>query len=452
MGGNPSKQREDQKPPSKNDTNYYNGHHYDEEESDENDERNVCGFAPNLICWCGSNKRKKKFELFGTPMMNSVPVREKSRDPIYGGLEVERSEHNLGTDSRGQPSVIVHDGVNGEIELHEKYEICEVLGVGSTSTCNRCVERRTGQSFACKIIDKRHIQQRFNGMIDQFHTEIEALRSLNHPNIITLFDVYITNEKIYIVMELLEGGELFDYVVQKGTLNEEEASKIVRMVTSALVYMHEENIVHRDLKPENLLLVRSPTCSEDIDVKIIDFGLSKCMAEPVATSFLGTRGYLAPEMLQRREYSKPVDTWALGVIVFVLLCGCLPFDDGSDVLASDDMVRARFVLRFPRWAKNLSPSAKDLLARLLDIRPEQRLSAEEALEHPWVRGKTASRKSLLQSPSRIQSTPGGTHLTPGGSRMPKGRKGQHQRMNHRINARDRHRYQAPRQLVRKTSI
>ena len=112
-------------------------------------------------------------------------------------------------------------------------------------------------------------------MIDQFHSEIKALRSLHHPNIITLYDVYITNDKIYIVMELMEGGELFDYVVKKGTLNEEEASRIVRMVTSALVYMHGKNIIHRDLKPENLLLTHKPRNIHEIDVKIIDFGLSK---------------------------------------------------------------------------------------------------------------------------------------------------------------------------------
>lgn len=162
-----------------------------------------------------------------------------------------------------------------EKELYEKYEICEVLGVGSTSTCHRCVRRADGQSYACKIIDKKHIEQRFAGMIEQFHTEIEALRSLHHPNIITLYDVYITEEKIYIVMELMSGGELFDYVVAKGTLNEEEASKIVNKVTSALVYMHSKNIIHRDLKPENLLLMHKPRSGDDVDVKIIDFGLSK---------------------------------------------------------------------------------------------------------------------------------------------------------------------------------
>lgn len=111
--------------------------------------------------------------------------------------------------------------------------------------------------------------------MDQFHTEIQTLRKLDHPNIIRLYDVYITQDKIFIVMELMEGGELFDYVVQKGTLTEEEASRIVRSVTSALVYMHSKNIIHRDLKPENLLLLQQPSKSGSFDVKIIDFGLSK---------------------------------------------------------------------------------------------------------------------------------------------------------------------------------
>lgn len=381
----------------------------------------------------------------------------------------------------------------------------EVLGVGSTSTCHRCIHKSTGEHYACKIIDKRLIEDRFQGMMDQFHTEIEALRSLHHPNIIQLYDVYITEEKIFIVMELMEGGELFDYVVQKGTLTEDEAASIVRKVTDALVYMHSKNIVHRDLKPENLLLRRIPrstndsvevkvrctrnkralvlclvprlfclfVCLEDIyrfdephrlrfyDIiinffvhkkdyrfwfikgthKYIYYDMScfcddcnaiivdsplfsvfihilqifvvilftnnkkKCMEEPVARSFLGTRGYLAPEMLQRRDYTKAVDTWALGVIVFVLLCGCLPFDDDSQTVPSDELVRAKFILRFPRWAKNLSASSKDLLKHLLNVDPTARYSAEQALEHPWVTGKAAPKGNVLSSPGRIKKSP-----------------------------------------------
>jgi serine/threonine protein kinase len=131
----------------------------------------------------------------------------------------------------------------------------------------------------------------------------------------------------------------------------------------------------------------------------------QCMEEPVARSFLGTRGYLAPEMLQRRDYTKAVDTWALGVIVFVLLCGCLPFDDDSQTVPSDELVRAKFVLRFPRWAKNLSASAKDLLSHLLSVNPTQRYTAEQALEHPWVTGKEAPKGHLLASPGRIRKSP-----------------------------------------------
>jgi serine/threonine protein kinase len=174
----------------------------------------------------------------------------------------------------------------------------EVLGVGSTSTCHRCVHKRSDHHYACKIIDKQLIEDRFQGMMEQFHTEIDALRSLNHPNIIQLFDVYVTEEKIFIVMELMEGGELFDYVVQKGTLTEEEAARIVHKVTSALVYMHTKNIVHRDLKPENLLLRRKPkNAGDSVEVKIIDFGLSKVCSMCRENNPTGDRKRVTPLLL-----------------------------------------------------------------------------------------------------------------------------------------------------------
>lgn len=128
------------------------------------------------------------------------------------------------------------------------------------------------------------------------------------------------------------------------------------------------------------------------------------MEEPIASTFLGTRGYLAPEMLQRQTYTRSVDAWALGVIVFVLLCGCLPFDDDSAVVPSDALVQQRFALRFPRWAKNVSKSAKELLEKLLNINPAARYTAEQAYDHPWVQGGTASKK-LLNSPGRIAKSP-----------------------------------------------
>jgi len=154
-------------------------------------------------------------------------------------------------------------------------------------------------------------------------------------------------------------------------------------------------VCYSDLKPENLLLTGKGT---DAEVKLIDFGLAKVMCEPVASSFLGTKGYLAPEMLQRHSYDKAIDMWALGVIVFVLLCGCLPFDDDSSKIASDALARKKFTLRFPKWAASLSTSAKDLLHNLLEIDPKIRYNADQALNHPWVSGKTVQLNNYLQSP------------------------------------------------------
>ena len=171
----------------------------------------------------------------------------------YGGLEKEVStsnHHNRHHDTtqNGRNDIdyddegpAVHEGPDSEAQLHAKYQLEEVMGVGSTSTVHRCTLKRTDQDFACKVIDCQSVEERFQGMMTQFQTEVEALRQLKHPGIIQLYDVYLTDQKIYIVMEHMAGGELFDYVVQKGTLTEEEASKIVRKVTSAIVFMHERN-------------------------------------------------------------------------------------------------------------------------------------------------------------------------------------------------------------------
>ena len=209
------------------------------------------------------------------------------------------------------------------------------------------MRKSDGMVFACKVIDKSNIEAKFSGLLGQFLTEIKVLRALNHENIIHLEDDFETSDRIYLVMEMMSGGELFDYVVAKGTLSEEEASELIRKICSAVAHMHACNIIHRDLKPENLLLTAS---GKDAQVKLIDFGLAKVMHEDTARSFLGTKGYLAPEMLQRSNYDKSVDMWSLGVIAFVLLCGCLPFDDDSSRIISESAARKKFTLRFPRWA------------------------------------------------------------------------------------------------------
>lgn len=308
---------------------------------------------------------------------------------------------NIGATANGNKNLALNQFSNATAKsaFYMNYELREEVGVGSTSKCYRCCRKSDGKEFACKVIDKRQVEMKFSGLLDQFNVEIKVLKSLNHPNIIHLEDTFESSDRIYMVMELMNGGELFDYVVDKGTLSEEEASVIVRKITSAVAHMHNQNIIHRDLKPENLLLTGK---GADAEIKLIDFGLAKIMFDEVASSFLGTKGYLAPEMLQRHSYDKAIDMWALGVIVFVLLCGCLPFDDDSSRIASDAVARKKFALRFPKWANGLSASAKDLLHNLLEIDPKRRYTADQALNHPWVSGKTVQLNNYLQSPCILQ--------------------------------------------------
>lgn len=340
----------------------------------------------------------------------NIQLSEK-RSPSYNGADpsVDSSKRNGGSSINAQTvDIPIQDtkattptGGKGpspsanKSTFYMNYELKDEIGVGSTSKCYRCCRKSDGKEFACKVIDKRQVEMKFSGLLDQFNVEIKVLKALNHPNIIHLEDTFDTADRIYMVMELMRGGELFDYVVDKGTLSEEEASIIVRKITSAVQHMHRQNIIHRDLKPENLLLT---TRDGQPEVKLIDFGLAKIMQETVASSFLGTKGYLAPEMLQRHSYDKAIDMWALGVIVFVLLCGCLPFDDDSSRIASESAARKKFTLRFPKWASGLSASAKDLLHNLLEIDPKHRFTADQAMVHPWVSGKTVQIDNYLQSP------------------------------------------------------
>mmetsp|Transcript_21084 Transcript_21084/g.30464 ORF Transcript_21084/g.30464 Transcript_21084/m.30464 type:complete len:427 (+) Transcript_21084:129-1409(+) len=335
-----------------------------------------------------------------------------SGSPEYQTIRNEDSFDVQSTDVSANTDVVAKDGrqdksatqssVGGNLVIPSagfflKYELKDVLGVGSTANCHRCCRKSDGKQYACKVIDKRQIEAKFTGLLEQFYVEIKVLSELNHPNIIKLEDVFETADRIFIVMEIMNGGELFDYVVEKGTLSEQEAASIVRRITSAIAHMHAHGVIHRDLKPENLLLTNK---GPNAEVKLIDFGLAKKISsDAVAHSFLGTRGYLAPEMLQRHTYDKAIDIWALGIIVFVLLCGCLPFDDDSSRITSEVVARKKFALRFPRWASNLSSPAKDLLQKLLDVNPKTRITAEEALRHPWVTGKSATPNNYLQSPS-----------------------------------------------------
>ncbi|CAK4710677.1 hypothetical protein LEN26_019725 [Aphanomyces euteiches] len=349
-----------------------------------------------VVSWCLGETDPAPSMLLADEKAKAARGRGSSTSQTAGSEQTETRPEIY----RSRPKAIMSSGpMYAAGSFESKYVLGSVIGTGSTSVCHLCESKATGEQFACKIIDKRAIQSKSDDLLEQFQVEIQVLQSLDHPNIIHMEDVYQTDSRICMVTELMEGGELFDYVVHKGTLSEVEASCLVRKITSAIAYMHACGVVHRDLKPENLLLTSK---SPNAEVKIIDFGLAKLLHDSQTRSFLGTRGYLAPEMLRRQSYSKSIDVWALGVIVYVLLCGCLPFNDDGSKINSDKAARAKFGLRFPRWASGLSESAKDLLRHLLEVDSEKRYTAEQACLHPWVTGQRTPNK-FLESPNYLKT-------------------------------------------------
>ena len=300
------------------------------------------------------------------------------------------------------------------------YDLGPEIGSGSTSTVHKSTQKASGKVFATKVVSAAGLQT--PGVADQFASEVLALKRCRHPHVVSLEDAVVDENKLYLVTELLTGGELFDYVVKRGTLGEDEAASILSDVGDAIRFMHDQGVIHRDLKPENLLLAKEPH-SAFPTVKIIDFGLSKArQTRDVCASFLGTRGYLAPEMLKRRTYSEAVDMWAFGVIAYVLLCGCLPFDDDAARISSPNATK-KFELRFPSWARGLSKGARDLLANLLQVDPRRRFTAAQCCRHPWLRG-TAERSSVpLSSPAMLGRRLAAARATPSPPSRPSSRAG-----------------------------
>jgi calcium/calmodulin-dependent protein kinase I len=196
-------------------------------------------------------------------------------------------------------------------EIQKYYDIKEKLGTGSFAVVKRAVRKSDGQQFAIKIIKKSKLNADELAVV---HDEVEIMHKVNHPNCVQLLEMFETSKKMYMVLELLTGGELFDRIVKKGSYSEKEASEVIKSVVSALQYLHDNGIVHRDLKPENLIYLGS---SDDSAIKITDFGLAKYRGSAGSkgadmTTACGTPGYVAPEVLKNEPYGKAVDLWSLG--------------------------------------------------------------------------------------------------------------------------------------------
>lgn len=308
--------------------------------------------------------------------------------PLFGKKDSAKKFRKDTKDLDKQPSI------------EDKYLIKELLGTGAFSEVRLCENRETGQAYAVKIIDKKALK----GKEDSLENEIRVLRRFSarkneddaektwftHPNIVQLFETYEDKSKVYLIMELVTGGELFDRIVEKGSYTEKDASNLIRQVLEAVDYMHEQGVVHRDLKPENLLYYSS---SEDSKIMISDFGLSKMEDSGFMATACGTPGYVAPEVLAQKPYGKAVDVWSIGVISYILLCGYPPFYDENDANLFAQILKGEFEFDSPYWDE-ISDSAKDFIKSLMCVNVEKRFTCKKALAHPWISGNAASNKNI----------------------------------------------------------
>jgi len=263
----------------------------------------------------------------------------------------------------------------------DKYEITEELGRGAFSIVKLAIDKETGEKFAVKIINKTTIGQDMGRLA----TEISILKQVDHPNVIVLKETVDTKNCLFIITELVTGGELFDKIVELGSYSESKAATVIRKMVSAIGYLHGKGIVHRDLKPENLLLKNDKDMTE---IKIADFGLSKIVeTKLMMQTACGTPGYVAPEILQSKGYDKEVDLWSIGVITYILLCGFPPFYNDNIAELFEQIMNAEYDFPHEYW-HTISAEAKDFVRKLLVVDPKQRMTAEDALAHPWLNGKT----------------------------------------------------------------
>ncbi|XP_049321134.1 calcium/calmodulin-dependent protein kinase (CaM kinase) II gamma 1 isoform X9 [Astyanax mexicanus] len=261
----------------------------------------------------------------------------------------------------------------------DEYQLYEELGKGAFSVVRRCVKKSTGQEYAAKIINTKKLSARDHQKLER---EARICRLLKHPNIVRLHDSIAEEGFHYLVFDLVTGGELFEDIVAREYYSEADASQCINQILESVNHIHQHDIVHRDLKPENLLLASK---MKGAAVKLADFGLAiEVQGDQQAWfGFAGTPGYLSPEVLRKDPYGKPVDIWACGVILYILLVGYPPFWDEDQHKLYQQIKAGAYDFPSPEW-DTVTPEAKNLINQMLTINPAKRITAEQALKHPWV--------------------------------------------------------------------
>uniref|UniRef100_A0A4W5MRG0 Serine/threonine-protein kinase DCLK2 n=1 Tax=Hucho hucho TaxID=62062 RepID=A0A4W5MRG0_9TELE len=295
----------------------------------------------------------------------------------------------------------------------DKYKVGKVIGDGNFAVVKDCIERSTGKEYALKIIDKA----KCSGKEHLIENEVAVLRRVKHPNIIQLIDEVDTPTELYLVMELVKGGDLFDAITSSTKYTERDASVMVFNLAGALKYLHSMNIVHRDIKPENLLVCEYLDGTKSL--KLGDFGLATVVEGPLHT-VCGTPTYVAPEIIAEAGYGLKVDIWATGVITYILLCGFPPFrsEDNLQEDLFDQILVGRLDFPAPYW-DNVTDSAKELIGRMLQVNVEARYTAQDILSHPWVTDDNMENNMKMEVSGKLRThfntapkSPCPSHLIP----------------------------------------
>ena len=265
--------------------------------------------------------------------------------------------------------------------INEKYDIQEQIGKGKFAIVYKGIHKTTDRVVAIKILNK---QDMTTIDLELVKTEMDVLKICQHPYIIKLYDIQENEENIYLIMEYCQGSDLFTYIEKRGyKLEEKKACEIIHKLCAAVYYLHSYGIVHRDLKPENIIMTDN---SDNADIRLLDFGLSKILGptEKCSEPF-GTISYVAPEVLKQKYYGREVDIWSIGIITYLLLCGCLPFDDEK---SEKEIIRQTIedpVPYYPKLWKKLSEEAKSFVEGCLKKNPQERMNIKEALQHEWIK-------------------------------------------------------------------